>query len=121
MKITIEIDEPYLDVLRKWASVSRTLNTAKAACEFANDQDAERFNWCLKELDIIEPALNALHQIIRNEIWQTDLKNQSKHVTWRSFKGILTGRVIDEVNGVMKVIRDGTMETYLVKPEEIIS
>jgi hypothetical protein len=79
MTVTITLSEPYLNILRKWASVSRTLNTAKGACEIAayksNDEsDKERLRWCEKELTTIEPALNYLHHVVRNEIWKEDAK-----------------------------------------------
>jgi hypothetical protein len=78
MTITIQLSEPYLSVLRKWSSISRTLNAAKIVCdkftyvENVERSDKETAYWCKHELDIIEPALDALHQIVRNEIWKKD-------------------------------------------------
>lgn len=71
MKITIEIHNPYINTLAAWASVSRTLNSAKYACEAALDAgiDDERIRICLDELNKIEPALNHLHVTARQEIW----------------------------------------------------
>ena len=76
MKITIELDESYAKILSQWASVSRTLNTAKQMCNHIVDNDdldstlREKANWCQLELDCIEPALNYLHQLVRQEIWK---------------------------------------------------
>lgn len=64
MKITIEIPDRDIKILSEWASVSRTLNEAKRHCE--------------DELDILEPVLNRLHQIIREQIWQN--QNDKKDV-----------------------------------------
>lgn len=67
MKITIEITEPHLSVLSKWASVGRTLRTAQAACDSSED---ETFNHCSNELEVIIPALDYLHYTARAEIWR---------------------------------------------------
>ena len=73
MKITIELDESYIQILAEWVSVSTTLNTAKKACAYINTENLtvqEKFLQCEKELNAIEPALNYLHQLVRQEIWK---------------------------------------------------
>lgn len=81
MRIEIDINDPYIDVIRKWASVSRTLNQAKKACRVAADHsdetDAEKFIWCLNELRQIEPAIDALHQTAQSAIWEQDVLNKT--------------------------------------------
>lgn len=77
MKITIEIDDPYIKTLRTWASVSRTLNSAKAACEQLGESDLtpteiDRASNCYEELRVLEPALNFLHMQVREAIWAID-------------------------------------------------
>ena len=73
--VTITIHEPYLAVLEKWASVSRTLNTATNACNDAGKQlseaDKETYWFCRDELERLTPALNHLHQQVRDQLWQT--------------------------------------------------
>jgi len=78
MKIEIEINEPYLTTLKKWASVSRTLNKSidiieqdaadlEAMMERLKDDNdkLDEMNMNLEELRALEPALNALHQALR--------------------------------------------------------
>lgn len=72
MKVVIELTDAEVTVLGKWASVSRTLNSAKAACDTAlgeGDLDEDRTRHCRDELDILEPVLNSLHQRLREQIW----------------------------------------------------
>lgn len=73
--ITITIHEPYLKVLENWASVSRTLNTAKQACEdiqevLEDNNMVEKAHFCAKELETLAPALDHLHQQARNALWE---------------------------------------------------
>lgn len=71
---TITVCEPYLKILENWASVSRTLNTAKQACEEIDNDlmtkgDKEKFDFCAKELETLTPALDYLHQLVRDNSW----------------------------------------------------
>ena len=76
MKITIDIPDMYVERLSKWASVSRTLNEAKdilesVECRVGDDDcTADRVQACHNELRDITPALNELHQVARNMIWE---------------------------------------------------
>lgn len=72
MKVTIELTDSQVKVLGKWASVSRTLNSAKVACDVAlgeGDGLPDHIRTCRDELDIIEPVLDSVHRTIRDQIW----------------------------------------------------
>ncbi len=75
MIVTVEIPENYAKVLSEWASVSRTLRTAEEGCEEARDKGDERltdkFQHCAQELEALIPALDFLHQAVRNELWKS--------------------------------------------------
>lgn len=78
MKITIEIPDKDVEILMKWASVSRTLNAANSLCAdvtelTSDDRLIEQANWTMGELDTIGPVLNTLHQNIKEQI---AIKNQ---------------------------------------------
>ncbi len=80
MKVIIEIPDMDVKILSQWASVSRTLNEAKRHCGYSaisNDDEHARYraDVCEDELNEIEPALNRLHQSVRNEIWQMNHDN----------------------------------------------
>ncbi len=77
MKVTIEINEADAEILARWASVSRTLNTAKKMCERVCGDNRIMYDAevCLEELEILEPQLNRLHQSVRNELWK---RNQNE-------------------------------------------
>lgn len=75
--ITIEIHEPYLKVLSKWASVSRTLKTAKSCTAKASTEgsefsevEREKYAYCEQELEDLIPALDHLHVQAREQLWQ---------------------------------------------------
>ena len=72
--ITITIHEPYLKVLEKWASVGRTLNTARQACEdIDNDSltesELEKYSHCVNELEELTPALEHLLYQTQQQLW----------------------------------------------------
>lgn len=73
MKITIELSERDVLILASWASVSRTLNTAKRACEDSGEAvgpgDVETYHFCGVELEDLTPALDTLHRAARDQIW----------------------------------------------------
>lgn len=79
MKIEIELSDDDVAFLSKWASVSRTLNSARVGLDrlldFVDDSttSADRVNICLEELEQLEPWLNRLHQTVRNEIWKQQM------------------------------------------------
>lgn len=74
MKIELELHEPYIRVLSKWASVGRTFREAQRHCETVAGQDdageAERAQHCLDEIEEILPALEHLHHTARTELWK---------------------------------------------------
>ena len=80
MELIIDIGEgQYLTTLTKWASVSRTLNESTRLLHeylFSLDEDPEfetlisQINSNLEELESMGPALNYLHQLVRNQIWE---------------------------------------------------
>ncbi len=82
MKITIDIPDRDVEILKKWASISRTLNTAKEACDIAahsDDSDTrEKMNYCEQELDVLEPMLNNLHVAVREQLKIEALKDEDK-------------------------------------------
>lgn len=72
MKITIDLPDHYAEVLSKWASVSRTLRGVLSAIveeNFSNIRvdDLDIFT---KELEELILPLDALHQLVRAEIWK---------------------------------------------------
>jgi hypothetical protein len=74
MKITIELSDRDVEVLKKWASVSRTLNNASYCCDELLDltEDGrlvDRAHLCIEELEEIGPVLDRLHYIVRDQIW----------------------------------------------------
>jgi len=74
MKITLDIPDSDIEALNNWASVSRTLNTAKRMCEVVcfeaeNKSIQEEANHCYLELKTIEPLLDRLHREVRNQRW----------------------------------------------------
>jgi hypothetical protein len=74
MIITIDVPDLYVPVLSRWASVSRTLDTAIDAADTAaslstDEHKKERFGHCSTELVDIRAALDALHHAARNEMW----------------------------------------------------
>lgn len=83
MKIEIEISDQYARILSQWASVSRTLRTAERGCAHASDSgapesDAEMYQNCANELNELIPALNELHRIARQAMW--DIKHRAEAV-----------------------------------------
>lgn len=74
MKVTITVSDHYVSVLRKWASVSRTLNEAKRLI-LTVDPDSEEGDSreaCYQELVDLEPSLNALHMAFRSAVWEVE-------------------------------------------------
>ena len=83
MKVTIDIPDVYIPILRKWASVSRSLIQAATLLEnysqgFDKEDDTRvRINDCLLELDDLTTPLDVLHQTLRSAIWEQDRKDKS--------------------------------------------
>jgi hypothetical protein len=71
MRVTIDIEVRDAQVLSKWASVSRTINLAIQLLE-RPDPDPDDATHCILALKAIEPALNRLHQLAREEIWKRE-------------------------------------------------
>jgi hypothetical protein len=84
MKITIDIPDMHVKLLSQWASVGRTLQTANKACSEAaeaphvSDTDAEMFRHCGNELDELIPALEELHRVARQAMW--NIANRAKAI-----------------------------------------
>ena len=80
MKVTIEIDAPYLKKLSGWASVSRTLNTAKYLASEHMDSEskvlADKARMNVEELNDIGPALDYLHKLVQTQIWEQQRKGK---------------------------------------------
>lgn len=75
MKIEIDIPEMYVDVISRWASVSRTLDVAENGCEQAaevtkDERDREEFLYCCKEIRILRRPLDVLHKLAQTAIWE---------------------------------------------------
>lgn len=86
MKVTIDIPDVYVPILRKWASVSRTLTRAgNLIQEFApSKEDSELKNAqafeCVEELDDLTTPLDVLHQTVRSAIWVDDRRGKEEKV-----------------------------------------
>ena len=69
MQVTININDNYVEPIKHWASVSRTLNQARRLLgELIPEVDTETgtsLQECMEELSDIEPFLNHIHQAIR--------------------------------------------------------
>ncbi len=81
MKVTIELPPQHMEFYRKWASVSRTLNGSKELLRgyyeeqqkiAGTEEQLDDIQANLEELDACEPALNALHHAVRDQIWEQD-------------------------------------------------
>lgn len=66
MRVMIGLFDDYVKILSKWASVSRTLNTARRAYE---GSDNETYQYCAEELRILTPAIDSMHQASREKMW----------------------------------------------------
>ena len=79
MIVTIDVPDCYVRMLSEWASVSRTLNLARHYLENGRLLDdpieAQVADILAEELHMIEPALNALHQVVRTALWKTKRLN----------------------------------------------
>jgi proline dehydrogenase len=84
MKIEIEISDHYAATLSRWASVSRTLSTARIAAgeaaeaKHVSEADAEMYHHCKAELAELVPALDELHRVARQAMW--NIKNRARAV-----------------------------------------
>lgn len=83
MKITIDLSDEDVTFLSKWASVSRTLTSARTACEaYLESLDDpsgaahDRVDLCIDELERLEPRLNRLHMTVRNAIWEQQQRQE---------------------------------------------
>ncbi len=133
MIITIDMEnDQHIEVLRKWASVSRTFDMARAACEIAategeHESDAERYGWCGHELLAIQQPLDNLHQMVRSEIWRHDAElkgqqpRQKRHrikitsITWDKATRIrdLDQKFVDAISESYKIL--GQRQPILVR------
>lgn len=69
MKVTIDISDCFVDRLRHWASVGRTLTEARHLIE-DHIIDSERAIACEDELRDITNALDALHMSFKDALRQ---------------------------------------------------
>ncbi len=74
MKVTIDIPDNYIPLLRRWASVSRTLMEAGKLLEDSEGPSTyqDRVNDCVEELDDLTTPLDVLYQTVRSAIWERD-------------------------------------------------
>jgi hypothetical protein len=65
----------HVKLLSKWASVQRTVTQARhlllecATRHQQSDMTLDDINACVDELSDIGPALDALHQLVRSQLW----------------------------------------------------
>ena len=85
MRFNFNFDnETYLAMLGRWASVSRTLHESERLLEgfLSSDPKDKPEAWevinNVEELTSLEPAINALHQTVRMEIWKEEVRRGSK-------------------------------------------
>lgn len=69
MKITIEVPDMYIEVLKNWPSVSRTFDAAIKAIE--DPIDLEEESWTIHELTTLRCPLDVL-----NKAFQEGLKKK---------------------------------------------
>lgn len=72
MKVTIELQDHEVKFLSKWASVSRTLTTARQLLmEFPPTDEAteDKIGMCEDELKDLTTPLDQLHSRVRDQIW----------------------------------------------------
>ena len=72
MKVTIDLSEcPHVTSYIKWCSVSRTMKNAGIAIEelLPEGKVPDNAGIAMEELEILGPAMDWLHQAVRNEIW----------------------------------------------------
>jgi len=70
--VLVTLPADYATVLANWASVSRTLNAAKALLTDYVDSTSginDDVDVCIGELRDLEPALNNLHANVRGALW----------------------------------------------------
>ena len=77
MKLTISISDNYVQTLYKWASVQRTLMRAQQILEDPRDYDVEDRMTCASELREIGPAIDHLHRVAREQIWNAENRGDS--------------------------------------------
>lgn len=82
MKITIELGDNYIPTLKKWASVSRTLNEARRLLEEYSELNTDpnvddQIDANYDELGEIEPGLNHLHQALREALARQESEKYS--------------------------------------------
>lgn len=76
MRITVDVPDMYVEMLAKWASVSRTLKASHrllheflSTVELVSDGTTDEVTTNCDELRDITPALDALHQVVRSALW----------------------------------------------------
>lgn len=64
-------------MLSQWASVQRTITEARRLllnCTENEDVTTDAIHACVDELGDIGPALDCLHQLVRNQLWAQQKK-----------------------------------------------
>ena len=79
MDIQVSISDNYVERLSKWASVQRTITRAMELLDHPESEppDYEDVMHCVAELRDIGPAIDHLHQMARNQIWEAQKKEGS--------------------------------------------
>lgn len=68
MKLVVNLQDPRTIVtLSRWASVSRTFDAIRTALEDPDDIEAQQI--ALEEIEVLAPALDALHKAVQSQMW----------------------------------------------------
>ena len=78
MRVVIDIPDMDLRTLARWASVSRTMKEAIRLIENNTIDDTERAIMCQEEMEQLEPVLDRLHRVVRNELWSIEAERGKK-------------------------------------------
>jgi hypothetical protein len=75
MKIEIDIPDMYVEVISRWASVSRTLDVAEDGCieasaNCSDERDREKYVHCADEISTLRRPLDVLQKCAQSAIWQ---------------------------------------------------
>lgn len=79
MKKTIQIDEAHYDVLKKWASVGRTIDTAIHLLDehleaFSDDHMDEQLTHVIEELKQLKQPLDGVNMACKNAFYEENAK-----------------------------------------------
>lgn len=116
MKILLDLSEwQHLDLLKRWASVSRTLDTAmqliaRFECQINADSTddegealAEQCSYTHGEIEEIKPMLDSLHQYIRSAVWAREAEDAKFHSVDIAIEGssdLMLGHILQRYIGL---------------------